>query len=159
PLLRQQRDDRSRQWRNNLVFANLFLVIATERIDPMQIEPSVARAQVKLVPLDYGDDIRLDAVEREIESTVIGRPNAERDLAFTDRQWRGSVAIGQRDLLLGVMALAERKQPLPPPDRHPAEGLPRRMRPALQVLAWQVLALQVLALQVLALQVLALQVL
>ncbi len=44
--LGQQRHDRTRQGCYDLVFADLLLVVAAERIDPMQVEAAVACPQV-----------------------------------------------------------------------------------------------------------------
>ena len=57
-LLGQQRHDGARQRRDDLVLADLLLVVATERIDPMQIETTVAGSQIKFVAFDDGDNMR-----------------------------------------------------------------------------------------------------
>ncbi len=48
PNFSQQRNYRAWQRRDDLVLTNLFIVIAAERIDPMQIEAAVARPKIKL---------------------------------------------------------------------------------------------------------------
>src|SRR3981081_565011 len=58
PLLRQQGDDGAGQRRHATLLPELVLVLAPERIDPMQIEPAVAGADVKLMAFDDGDDAR-----------------------------------------------------------------------------------------------------
>ena len=46
---------------------NLLLGLATERIDPMQIEAAVAAAHIKLVAFDDRNDARLHAVECDVD--------------------------------------------------------------------------------------------
>src|SRR3954471_10694383 len=69
-LLRQHGDDGARQGRCDLVHAGLLLHLAAERIDPMQVEPAVARTQIQLMAVDHGRDRRFDAIESKIEAAV-----------------------------------------------------------------------------------------
>ena len=57
--LGQQRHHGARQRRHDLVLADLLLVVAAERIDPVQVEAAVAGPQIELVALDDGEDVRL----------------------------------------------------------------------------------------------------
>ena len=68
PPLRQQRHHGAGQWRHDLVLADLLLIVAAEWIDPMQLEPAIARPQIQFVAFDDGENMRSDAVEREIEA-------------------------------------------------------------------------------------------
>src|SRR6202011_5824977 len=88
---------------------------------------AIAGAQIEFMALDHGDDVRFHPVERQIEAAIINRRRSKNKLAFADRQGRRPAAILQADLLLGALPLSEREHALAPPDRHPAEGLPRRM--------------------------------
>src|SRR4051794_16284257 len=94
----------------------------------MQIEAAVAGAQIELMAFDHGDHTRLQPVERQVEAAIDSRRGAENECAVADRQRRRPAAIAQADLVLGAQPLAERKHALPLTDRHPAEGLPWRMR-------------------------------
>ena len=60
--LGQQRHHGARQRRDDLVFADLLLVVAAERIDPMQVEAAVARSQIKFMAFDDRDDMGFHAV-------------------------------------------------------------------------------------------------
>src|ERR1700748_1096780 len=71
-LLRQHGNNRARQRRHDLVLAGLFLGLAAERIDPMQLETAVASPQIKLVTFDNGCDPRRDAVQRQIDVSSAG---------------------------------------------------------------------------------------
>jgi len=53
----QQRHHGARQRRHDLVLADLLLVVAAERIDPMQVKTAVAGAQIEFVAFDDGDDV------------------------------------------------------------------------------------------------------
>src|ERR1700692_4647009 len=124
----QQCYDGARQRCHDLVFADLLLVVATERIDPMQVEPAVAGAQIQFMAVDHRNDMRFDAVKREIEAAGgVGR-GCESHFTFADRQRRGAVAIVESDPLLGSLAVPKCKDPLPPANRHPARGSPWRRR-------------------------------
>src|SRR5439155_4342914 len=103
-LLRQQGDDRAGQGRHDLVFADLLLGLAAERIHPMQVEAPVAGAQIDLVAFNHGRDARLHAVERDVEATI-GWRERQRNLVFADRQGRHAAAIVQRDLVLAALPL------------------------------------------------------
>src|SRR5438874_257347 len=81
-----------------------------------------------LMPLDHGHDARFHTLDRQVETAALRRRCRENELVFADRYCRRSIAISKRHLLFGALPLAERKYPLPLPDRHPAERLPRRVR-------------------------------
>src|ERR1700716_4475819 len=77
---------------------------------------------------DDSDHMRFHAVEREIETAVVPGRGCESKFALPDRQRRRAVSILQAYLLLGLVCMPEREQALPPAYRHPARGLPWRMR-------------------------------
>src|SRR6266404_3266987 len=77
---------------------------------------------------DNSDHVGFHALEREIEPAVIPWRGCEGKFALADRQRRGAVSILQAYLLLGLVCVPEREQPLPPANWHPARGSPWRMR-------------------------------
>src|SRR5579864_4739714 len=76
-LLRKQRNDRARQWRYDLVFADLLFAFTAEGIDPVQFEAAVAGAHIQFMAFDDRYDARRHAVERQLESVVFDRRHRE----------------------------------------------------------------------------------
>src|SRR5216683_3037463 len=123
----QQRHHGTGERGYDLVFADLLLVVAAERIDPVQVEPAMAGSQIEFAAFDHSDNVGFHAVEREIEPAILRGGEREGKFAPADRQHRRAVAVLQAHVLLGLVGLPEPEQPLPPAHRCPARGSPWRM--------------------------------
>src|SRR5882724_5935548 len=131
-FIRQQCHHGTRKRGNDLVFADVLLVVATERIDPMQLEPAVSRSQIQFVAFDHGDDMGFHAVERKVEPLILCRREDKGEFPVTHLERRQTLAVAQAHKMFGPLplllplTLAEIEHPLPPTHRHPAGGAPRR---------------------------------
>src|SRR5260370_10518851 len=120
---RRQRHHGTGQWRHDLVLADLFLGLAAERIDPMQIEAAIAGPQIKLMAFDHGDDMGFHAVDPEIETAGRASRRCEGEFALADRERGGANPGGQGFLGFGPPPLPRGKSPpppAPPPPTHPS---------------------------------------